>query len=294
MLKKPSVVLSTYANIHSVPYSHQTSSRRSRIVRHGFATVHGGKSASDDPERFCWPHSNSSDVPSPYQILRLRKTEPYSKRRFYELVKLYHPDRCHHDCKIGAVDSLPIDVKLKRYRLVIAAHDILSDPTRRQAYDQYGAGWHEHPDVGGTEQTRNKWDFKAEQRWTGFHGHDSPANNATWEDWENWYHRNDKQPQSAMYLSNDMFISLVAVCVTLGAVFQINRIEDRKTEMVEETNRACGMAIQDRKTRIGGLGGREALVREFVRSREDSGIQNADDAGKSHNEDGKDFVSITN
>ena len=87
---------------------------------------------------------HSPTIPTPYQIFGQKKDSPYSKRKFYELVKLYHPDR--HD--YGSSGNLPsYTTKLERYRLIVAANDILSNPVKRAAYDRYGSGWNGQPDA---------------------------------------------------------------------------------------------------------------------------------------------------
>lgn len=62
---------------------------------------------------------------------------PYSKSRFYSLVKLYHPD----SAASPASNNIPKEERLARYRLIVDAHLILSDDLKRSAYDQYGLGW---------------------------------------------------------------------------------------------------------------------------------------------------------
>lgn len=83
---------------------------------------------------------------SPYAIPDLQSEEgsSYSKRRFYELVKLYHPDRHNHDI---STYGLSYATKLEKNRLVVAANEILSDPVKGSAYDCYGAGWNAAPDI---------------------------------------------------------------------------------------------------------------------------------------------------
>jgi hypothetical protein len=79
--------------------------------------------------------------PTPYEIFGQRERSEYSKRRFCALVKLYHPDRhCQHggDAELAQLSRA---MKLERYRLVVAANALLSDPMKKAAYDQYGIGW---------------------------------------------------------------------------------------------------------------------------------------------------------
>ncbi|KAK3939221.1 hypothetical protein QBC46DRAFT_388488, partial [Diplogelasinospora grovesii] len=117
-----------------------------------------------------WP---ASPNPTPYEIFDQPKNDAYCKARFYELVKLYHPDRRHHTSH----DGIPHLTKLERYRLVVLANDILSDPERRRLYDRYGAGWGSQPDMRSSYR-------KADRTWRQEPG--NPSMNATWEDWERW------------------------------------------------------------------------------------------------------------
>ncbi|KAL9045114.1 MAG: hypothetical protein Q9214_001802 [Letrouitia sp. 1 TL-2023] len=286
MLRKPIFASSSYASIHSFYCLHQNSVNvqnpqrpRSKILvrswkryetaRRGLATTRRGKSSSEELDGLHWPQSDL-EVPTPYQIFHLQKAAPYSKRRFYELVKLYHPDRHYVECKITSVNSLPSEVKLKRYRLVIAANDILSDPTKRRAYDACGAGWNGHLDVGKSQQPRYNRNGKTKPRWSGFNDNSSPAGNATWEDWEQWYQRDTEKPQTPVYFSNEGFFSLVALFVTLGAVFQANNIEGYQTSYarkIGDNTAECGRNIRERKERTIECGGGEVAIRNFLKSR---------------------------
>lgn len=80
-----------------------------------------------------WP---STKHPTPYDILDVRKGQPYHKRKYYHLVKAYHPD-----LNTGTSHYLSKATQTDRFRLVVAAHEILSDTTKRAAYDMYGVGW---------------------------------------------------------------------------------------------------------------------------------------------------------
>ncbi|KAH0066411.1 hypothetical protein KCU60_g21561, partial [Aureobasidium melanogenum] len=70
----------------------------------GYATIAGDPMSAGSPDPSSsssaspqndmpWPKAPKGHThPTPYQILSTTESEPYSKRRFYELVKLYHPD----------------------------------------------------------------------------------------------------------------------------------------------------------------------------------------------------------
>ncbi|KAL9110395.1 MAG: hypothetical protein Q9227_005126 [Pyrenula ochraceoflavens] len=190
-----------------------------------------------------WPESKEhSHDPTPYDILHLGRKEEYSKRKFYELVKIYHPDRSEHD--ESACQGISAAEKLERYRLIIRAHEILSDPVKRREYDNTGAGW-------------RTFQQKSDRRSRGYYGatcdkpfgtgaeHDSsPFQNATWEDWEKWYRRDEAKPNTAQnIMSPNSFASLVLLLAVISGVAQATRagqysssLEDRIQKVHHETN----------------------------------------------------------
>ncbi|KAL8739238.1 MAG: hypothetical protein Q9181_000129 [Wetmoreana brouardii] len=209
-----------------------------------------------------------SAVPTPYQIFRLEKTAPYSKRRFYELVKLYHPDRHGHCCNIPHIDCLSPAAKMKRYRLVVAANDILSDPARRRAYDHSQAGWSDHPDIRGPAHGS---DSRMKTRWSGFHDNGSAAKNATWEDWEKWYRRDEKAAQTPVYFSNGGFVFLVAFVAAASAIGQASRVgehKDRFAERAELVHKECNSNLQQRKNETRELSDNDQAFLRLARRRE--------------------------
>ncbi|KAI4273984.1 MAG: hypothetical protein LQ337_004251 [Flavoplaca oasis] len=231
-----------------------------------------------------WPEMPTSSInPTPYQIFHLNKAAPYKKGRFYELVKLYHPDRHVHCCNIPHVDGLPYDIKMKRYRLIVAANDILSNPTKRRAYDLWGAGWSNHTDVGEASHTQ---DPSMKTRWSGFHDNGSPATNATWEDWEKWYRRGTPDHQPPVYCSNGEFISFVAFVVLLSAIWQASRVDGhqkRFNEQVELVHNDASRNIYQRRSETRGLSNDKAILR-LLRAREQNGIRSLSESPESESE----------
>ncbi|KAK1853767.1 J domain-containing protein 1 [Colletotrichum chrysophilum] len=85
-----------------------------------------------------WPRTR---FPSPHEILGAQPGLPYTKKHFYRLVKLYHPDlRTLNKTRVVSVSHTTMT---ERYRLVIEARKILSDPKKRLLYEKYGLGWSE-------------------------------------------------------------------------------------------------------------------------------------------------------
>lgn len=179
------------------------------MSRHGplhrrHASTHDGHEAytaqqSNASAALPWPKTAN---PTPYEILGVPRHRPYDKKRYYELVKLYHPDRYRYSppatgdatsatSATSASDkstlhpsSLPAAVRLERYRLIVAANALLSDAKRRAAYDRFGIGW-------STAHGATSASHAAEAAARDYNDwHSSPtsaARNATWEDWAAWY-----------------------------------------------------------------------------------------------------------
>ncbi|KAI9723667.1 MAG: hypothetical protein M1812_000967 [Candelaria pacifica] len=249
LLRKPGILLSSYNGFHSFtcPNSQINTSpcpttpqqrrrptsaplrRRRAQQRRGYAEVANEK-FGPNAEGPLWPDLiSASAVPTPYQIFDQKKGAPYSKRRFYDLVKLYHPDRhgYDHDSSSNCSEAM----KLERYRLVVAANNILSDPVKRNAYDRWGAGWAGQPEVG---TSLNSWGNASGAGWSGFNDN-SPSQNATWEDWERWYQRDAKGgPPEPQYFSNTAFVSLIVVFAALGGIGQATRAGNSSRNFIEQ------------------------------------------------------------
>lgn len=258
--------------------------------RQQYTTTQARNSASPEDGTSPWPEMPTlSTNPTPYQIFQLDKTAPYKKARFYELVKLYHPDRHGHCCNFPHIDSLPHDTKMKRYRLIVAANNILSDPIKRKAYDLWGAGWTNHTDVGGAPNTQ---DPGMKTRWSGFHDNGSPAGNATWEDWEKWYRRGTPDHQSPVYCSNGEFISFVAFVVFLSAIWQASRVDGhqkRFNEQIELIHNDASKNLHQRRNETRELSNDKAILR-FVRAREHSGTPSISEIPGSESLDEQEYL----
>lgn len=210
-----------------------------------------------------WPQPlHPNKLPTPYQILNHKRGTSYSKARFYELVKLYHPDRSDHHSHASLCRTIPIHIRLERYRLIVAAHTILSDPYKQTAYDVHGAGW-----AGTPEAIRAQYPK---------HGPDSPMNNATWEDWERWYERfspdgrgkNYKRGrQKPVFLSNTTFVSLIAFLAALGGIGQATRVDSNTKSILllrEELHEKNSKEFRRVRDEARGLS-REERIAHFLR-----------------------------
>lgn len=216
-----------------------------------------------DSSLLAWPETAH---PTPYEIFGQTKSAPYSKKTFYSLVKLYHPDR--H--ALHACNTIPLShaAKLERYRLVVAANTILSDPSRRRAYDLYGVGW--GANAPGDMSTNAGW-READRAWRREPG--SAAGNATWEDWERWHEQRQGgsgKKQEPLYMSNGMFVVALAVMVVVGGWGQATRAGSHSVHLIEMRETSSQSISEDmwRRRQEKAVLSREDRVESFLRQRE--------------------------
>ncbi|KAJ2900102.1 putative hsp40 co-chaperone protein [Zalerion maritima] len=217
---------------------------------------------SRSPISFHTNHWPACRHPTPYEIFDIHRTAPYSKTRFYELVKLYHPDRHSHT----AHHALPHVTKLERYRLIVLAHSILSDPDRRQKYDQFGAGW-----GGRSDMQSPRCHYPDGKSWRDQPG--SAANNATWEDWERWHQERDSSSKNdPLYMSNGLFAAFVVVVTFMGAVGHYSWVDTHARKIAylqDEHNREIAQDLKNQQLN-GGFSEGEARIQAYVRRKEGS------------------------
>ncbi|KAI3001679.1 hypothetical protein CBS147346_6302 [Aspergillus niger] len=215
--------------------------------------------ASHNPETdLSWP---SSPTFTPYELFKQDRTAPYSKARYYEMVKIYHPDRpCsgHPLCR-----DLTPEVRLQRYHILVAAHEILSDPSRRAAYDFSGAGWNLHP----YETPIPSWAR------TGSSNYGPIYANATWEDWERWNNRHQGKQQTLV--DHRTFATFVILLTLMGGALQASWIsklssgyEDRLWELNEESSRLLKGRRENTQHQMQSV---DARVQHFLIRRDPSG-----------------------
>lgn len=233
-------------------------------TRRLFASVHHGAADAELPTDHPALHWPASKNPTPYEILGQSKNDPYNKKRFHELVKLYHPDRQPHT---GLPDTSH-PTKLERYRLVVAANDILSNPQKRRMYDLYDLGWSNHPDLPDLRNDDVPSNHSAWRRRPG-----NASMNATWEDWEQWRNEQDSggtgQQQKPIFVSNGAFVAIVSFFIIMGSWQHATQGVKSGVALVddqEHKHAAIKMEMQQRYGETAGLG-REARVDNFLRQR---------------------------
>ncbi|EHA50236.1 hypothetical protein MGG_03389 [Pyricularia oryzae 70-15] len=172
-----------------------------------------------------WPNTAR---PTPYEIFNSKPGAPYSKGKFYELAKQYHPDRYTEQGDHLDENGLSRATKLERYKLVVAANDILSNPVKRREYDQFGLGWATGEVRDLNEELRAK-----DQAWRT--APNSPAMNSSWQDWEKWRHRRDgtAPKQEPLFMSNGGFAIVLCACVVVFIWAQASQASQRSSRVMQ-------------------------------------------------------------
>ncbi|CAK7270075.1 J domain-containing protein 1 [Sporothrix epigloea] len=233
-----------------------------------------------------WP---ASKHPTPYEVLGLPKTAAYQKKRFYALAKQYHPDL--HHCAPTHLQGLTHAERLERYRLLVAANDLLSHTGRRRMYDLYGQGWaaSKAAAAGSNRNAHQDRDWRTRRG--------TAAYNATWEDWEQWRRQNGGSEstdgadakQTEQFMSNGGFALIVLFAMCVGGWGQAMRATSQGAsilDMRDQQHRAVLGALRDRQDADAQLS-REDRVGVFLERREGwHSYDMAMEASSSPDEDG--------
>ncbi|KAJ5950758.1 uncharacterized protein N7479_009171 [Penicillium vulpinum] len=210
-------------------------------------------SADFPHQNYSWPSSSSF---TPYDVLNLPRGATYTKRHYYDLVKIYHPDR---DLKGHPLfNHLTAETRLKRYRIVVDAHNLLSDPVKRAAYDRNGTGW-THT-VLETTIERNSYGPNI-------------YSNATWEDWEDWHNRHQGPQQHVV--DQRTFSRLVILLVLFAGALQaswIGQVNTGFNERLRGVNEESARVLQGRKDNtVKQMDSNDARVQGFLIRRDPTG-----------------------
>ena len=261
--------------------------QQSRVRNHqsGYASIADDAkrrktpAGTTDAEHHVWPPPpNGQPVPTPYQIFALKQDAAYDKARFYELVKIYHPD-----VNGEAGNGMSHAEKVERYRLVVTAHAILSDPARRSAYDRFGSGWNGKAELGARDTWRqtspyhppgpfsHSWNDVDSRIWQ----------NATWEDWERF--RADKararengagvypERRAPVYMANSYFLAVIVALAMAGSSLNYGRAQDNGTYLVERRDIVHDQSaknLRNVRKEVSSLSSQQDRIDFFVRQRE--------------------------
>lgn len=213
---------------------------------------------------------------SPYEIFHLPRhaTPSQVKARYYDLVKIYHPDRS----SLGTTASRRGASRGSKpshgdFQRVQEAYSVLSDERRRKLYDVSGIGWNDSssssfgpapPGWGGayptSEADRAAYEaFSDHLRRSGSsasssrHGWErrgSPGGGARGHDkfgWQSYagesgyfygFHARDRAaPHDGLYTTNHRFFSLVSLLTFVLAVGQFIRLRQESKMVVDLADR---------------------------------------------------------
>lgn len=192
-------------------------------------------------------------------------------------MKIYHPDTsCNHD------ENCPHHLKLERYRLIVTAHAILSDPEKRRAYDRFGAGWAGAPEAATSSNNYGRpGPFNTRYGGNGYRDYSDPIwANATWEDWERFYARQAQgggssstapPPQAPVYFRNSFFLALVIMMAMIGSSANYKRGEVAGAHFLADRDAVHDRAAKElRRVRQERehLKAKDERIEWFVRQRE--------------------------
>jgi curved DNA-binding protein CbpA len=157
-----------------------------------------------------WPKSSN---PTPYEIFDLPSTASPAeiKKRYYQLVKLYHPDSC-------AVSTEAQQDRQQRFRQVVQANELLSAARKRRMYDTYGYGWGD-TNVNDIMGDPAHWKGEYEGRFRA--AKDSPRRTADG-NFEGFPNGSRAQPY---YTSNGNFAGGIVVIMILIGVLQFSHVQ---------------------------------------------------------------------
>ncbi|GJN90216.1 hypothetical protein Rhopal_003215-T1 [Rhodotorula paludigena] len=85
--------------------------------------------------------------PSPFDIFHFKRDQPLTpkeiKARYLQLVKIYHPDRQPRPDPSASTGKgkAPARDPDYEFKQIVAAHELLSNPARRETYLRSGYGW---------------------------------------------------------------------------------------------------------------------------------------------------------
>ncbi|CAG8533149.1 1789_t:CDS:1 [Paraglomus brasilianum] len=175
----------------------------------GGNTAHSSTSLSNngtvfkDPLRYYTTQGTDSTTdkpnPTPFDVLGLPHSASTAdvKGRYYELVKQYHPDKVGHNSPAA----------LNRFRNVVKAYELLSNPKSRELYLRYGIGWIDTSFMKNTIQ--NNSSYKSGPRY---------AHVNTW--------GRGEAGGKPIYISNIYFAAFLVTAAIFCSMFQFLRAEN--------------------------------------------------------------------
>lgn len=202
-----------------------------------------------------WPNSATKVTAStPYEILNPDKDAAYDKRGFHEMVK-YHPE-CIAGSSLRASSASSRCSQashLERYCLAIATHAMVSEPSKRAAYDWNSGGKKAYP-----------YDWISEQ-----HGTQRRARNAAWNHFS--HSKGAEDTQKPVFVGHGAFVLCFLLIAAVGGYGQAARAGSSGDAVVGKRDLVHAQISKDlERTKQVDLAfsDREERIQDFVRRRE--------------------------
>jgi len=243
--------------------AHRSSHRLpTRANPHSLSVAYSSSSSSNS---FNFPRSPS---PTPFEIFHLPPSASTNqiKERYYQLVKIYHPDVASNNNSSSS--SIKEDEITRRFKLIREAYELLSSPSRRQRYIRFREGWGNSRPQTPNRSWRNN---DSSTRWTNQSAYSDPYLNlsSVWRqfmsrhrsaragfyssgdddqahNWFNNYHRQDSSytfkqqwERDGLFAKNGIFITSVGCFSLFLYLLQLWRVlplvgSDNRTEIASD------------------------------------------------------------
>ena len=146
--------------------------------------------------------------PTPYQLFHLptNASQAEIKARYYDLVRVMHPDR-HFSLSSdesrrqtainGSQDKgkAKLDDAQQQFREIVAAYELLRDVRKRRLYDAMGVGWGSGSGTGSSPfSAKGEWNGSGAPAWWGRRG---PRTQQEWELFHAWSNHVRRSNQSS-------------------------------------------------------------------------------------------------
>lgn len=212
-----------------------------------------------------WPKSTN---PTPYEIFGLPPTASPAeiKKRYYQLAKLYHPDSCSASAEAQ-------QERLKRFRQVVQANELLSAARKRRMYDTHGYGW---GDINVNDIMGDPAHWKGEYEGRFSTANDSQRRTAD-ANFEGFFNGNRAQPY---YTSNGNFAGGIVVIMVLIGVLQFSHIQSSAQKASDQRlihHQRASLNLRDARSHA-KMFGRRDMIEAFQQRRDvKSGVYSKED-----------------
>ncbi|CAG8572440.1 2105_t:CDS:10 [Ambispora gerdemannii] len=229
-INEPSILLPSFSTSSSTAAaSISTSELSSKIMvttlsrRLKFGSLYIWPQQPKPPPPLSLWHTKTN--PNPFDIFDLPHTACAAdiKKRYYDLVKEYHPDQSRDTSA----------VVLERFRKVVAAYEILGNPRKKDLYLRYGFGWEEQQNNSSSANFYNN-------------NNHSKFHNKNWHDKDRYHGAfNNNEP---IFMANSYLAAFIITTALFGGMIQLLRLESSSMSLRAAADRHHLQASKDLKS----------------------------------------------